>query len=92
MELVSILPLLVLMLFGTVEIGRMLFDFHAASKSVRDATRYLTRIDAAALGLACPAATENNAAAEVINAKNLALRGSGRADRVTARKAAAKAP
>ena len=75
-----ILPLIALMLFGTVEIGRL------------DATRYLTRIEAAALGLACPAVTVNNAAAEVINAKNLALRGSGRADRVTARKAAAKAP
>ncbi len=92
MAFVLILPLLVLMLFGTIEVGRLLFDFHAVSKSVRDATRYLTRIDAAALGLACPATTVNNAAAEVINAKNLALRGSGRADRVTVRKAAAKAP
>ncbi len=75
-EFVLILPLLALMLFGTIEIGRILFDFHAASKTVRDATRYLTRIDAAALGLACPAVTVNNAAAEVTNAKNLALRGS----------------
>ena len=74
-EFVLILPLLALMLFGTIEIGRLLFDFHAASKTVRDATRYLTRIDAAALGLACPAVTVNNAAAEVTNAKNLALRG-----------------
>ena len=75
-EFVLILPLLALMLFGTIEIGRLLFDFHAASKTVRDATRYLTRIDAAALGLACPAVTVNNAAAEVTNAKNLALTGS----------------
>ncbi len=76
-ELALILPVLVLMLFGTVEVGRLLFDFHAVSKTVRDATRYLTRIDAAAaaLGLACPAVTVNNAAAEVTNAKNLALRG-----------------
>ena len=74
-EFVLILPLLALMLFGTIEIGRLLFDFHAASKTVRDATRYLTRIEAAALGLACPAVTVNNAAAEITNAKNLALRG-----------------
>ncbi len=74
-EFVLILPLLTLMFFGTIEVGRLLFDFHAASKSVRDATRYLTRIDSIALGLACPAVTVNNAAAEVINAKNLALRG-----------------
>jgi Flp pilus assembly protein TadG len=75
-ELALILPLLVLMLFGTIEVGRLLFDFHAASKTVRDATRYLTRIDAAALGLACPGVTVNNAAAEVTNAKNIALTGS----------------
>ena len=74
-EFVLILPVLTLMLFGTIEVGRLLFDFHAASKTVRDATRYLTRIDAIALGLACPATTVNNAAAEVTNAKNLALRG-----------------
>jgi Flp pilus assembly protein TadG len=73
-ELALILPLFPLMLFGTIEIGRMLFDYQAASKSVRDATRYLTRIDSTALGLACPT-TIDNAAAEVTNAKNLALRG-----------------
>ena len=72
-ELVLILPVLMLMLFGTIEVGRVLFDFHAASKTVRDATRYLTRIDAGALGLTCTGV--NVAAAEVINAKNLALRG-----------------
>ncbi len=74
-EFILILPVLALMLFGTIEVGRLLFDFHAASKTVRDSTRYLTRIDAAALGLACPATTVNNASAEVTNAKNLALRG-----------------
>ncbi len=73
-ELALILPLFPLMLFGTIEIGRMLFDYQAASKSVRDATRYLTRIDPVALGLACPT-TINNTAAPVIEAKNLALRG-----------------
>ena len=75
-EFVLILPVLALMLFGTIEVGRLLFDFHAASKTVRDATRYLTRIDAGQLGIACPATTVNNAAAEVANAKNLALTGS----------------
>ena len=40
-EFAIILPLLVLLLFGTIEIGRILFDYQAASKSVRDATRYL---------------------------------------------------
>ena len=73
-ELALILPLFPLILFGTIEIGRMLFEYQAASKSVRDATRYLTRIDAGLLGLACPN-TINGAAAQVIEAKNLALRG-----------------
>ena len=73
-EFAIVLPLLVLMLFGTIEIGRILFDYQAASKSVRDATRYLTRIDAGLLGLACPG-TINGAAAAVIEAKNLAMRG-----------------
>lgn len=72
-EFVLILPIFALMLFGTVEVGRMLFDYQAASKSVRDATRYLTRIDAGSLGLSC--AGVDNAATEVTNAKNLALRG-----------------
>ncbi len=75
-ELVLILPICVLMLFGTIEVGRLLFDFHAASKTVRDATRYLTRIKDTNFFSDCPAVTVNNAAAEVINAKNLALRGS----------------
>ncbi len=74
-ELALILPLFPLILFGTIEIGRMLFEYQAASKSVRDATRYLTRIDAGSLSLVCPAATIDNTAAEVTNAKNLALRG-----------------
>ncbi len=73
-ELALILPLFAILLFGTIEVGRMLFDYQAASKSVRDATRYLTRIDPVALGLACPT-TINNTAAPVIEAKNLALRG-----------------
>jgi Flp pilus assembly protein TadG len=73
-EFAIVLPLLVLMMFGTIEIGRILFDYQAASKSVRDATRYLTRIDAGLLGLACPG-TINGAAAAVIEAKNLAMRG-----------------
>ncbi len=72
-ELVLILPLLTVMLFGTIEIGRLLFDYHAVSKTVRDATRYLTRIDAAAMGLTC--AGVNAASTPVADARNIALRG-----------------
>ena len=75
-EFVLILPVLTLMLFGTIEVGRLLFDFHAASKTVRDATRYLTRVPAGSFFSACPAGAVNAAAAEVANARNLALTGS----------------
>ena len=53
-EFVLILPLLVLLMFGTIEIGRILFDYQAVSKSVRGATRYLTRIDAGLLATPPP--------------------------------------
>ena len=71
-EFVLILPLIALMLFGTIDIGRLLFDYQAVSKSVRDATRYLTRIPAATLGLTCAGVT---GAGPIAEARNLALRG-----------------
>jgi hypothetical protein len=40
---VLILPVLMLCLFGTIEIGRVLHDYHVIVKSVRDGTRFLTR-------------------------------------------------
>ncbi len=43
-EFAIVLPFLMLMLFGMIEIGRALFHYHAVTKSVRDATRYLTRV------------------------------------------------
>ncbi len=67
-----ILPLIALMLFGTIDIGRLLFDYQAVSKSVRDATRYLTRIDEATLGLTCAGVT---GAGPIAEARNLVLRG-----------------
>jgi hypothetical protein len=42
-EFVLILPVLVVCLFGTIEIGRVLHDYHVVVKSVRDGTRFLTR-------------------------------------------------
>jgi hypothetical protein len=43
-EFAIVLPLLVLMLFGAIEIGRLLVDYQVANKSVRDAVRYLSRV------------------------------------------------
>ena len=48
-EFAIMLPVLIVTLFGVIEIGRLLYDFHAVTKSVRDATRFLTRV-----GVTCP--------------------------------------
>lgn len=77
-EFAIILPLLLVSLFGMTDIGRVLVDFHAASKSVRDATRYLSRV-----GLTCTAGTSSgplanyiDSAADETAAINLAMTGS----------------
>ncbi len=75
-EFVLILPLLALMLYGTIDIGRLLFDYHAASKSVRDSTRYLARLDATALGLNPATCAINAGLPAALEARNLALTGS----------------
>lgn len=44
-EFALLLPLLTLILFGTIEFGRAWHDFHVVNQSVRDAARYLGRLD-----------------------------------------------
>lgn len=43
-EFALIVPLLMLLLFGGIEIGRALHDFHVVNETVRDAGRYLSRV------------------------------------------------
>ncbi len=43
-EFAIVLPILVLMLFGTIEFGRLLVDYQLVNKSARDAIRYLSRV------------------------------------------------
>jgi Flp pilus assembly pilin Flp len=50
-EFALILPLLLILLFGGIEVGRMLADHHTATKAVRDAARYAGRLRAT-----CPSA------------------------------------
>ncbi len=75
-EFAIVLPFLILMLFGIIEIGRALYHYHAVTKSVRDATRYLTRV-----GMTCggagtgPLANYLDTAADETVAKNLAISG-----------------
>jgi len=43
-EFALVLPILMLLLFGGIEIGRALHDFHVVNQTVRDAGRYLSRV------------------------------------------------
>jgi Flp pilus assembly protein TadG len=43
-EMALVLPLLVALTFGAIEIGRMIWQYQATVKAVRDSVRYLTRV------------------------------------------------
>ena len=70
LETAIILPILVLLLFGLMEMGRALQQHHVLAKSVRDAARYLARVP-----LACPAGGDPNWAAVRSTAQHLAATG-----------------
>ena len=75
-EFAIILPFLMVTLFGMVEIGRLLFDYHAVGKSVRDATRFLARVpvNCPSTGPSSgPLANYIGSAADETTAKNLAM-------------------
>ena len=59
-----LLPFMVVLLAGIADLGRSIWQHHALQKGVRDAARYLSRVDA-------PFTT-----AQLTAAKNLAFRGS----------------
>jgi hypothetical protein len=72
-EFALLLPLLVVLLFGGLEIGRLLHDYHAVRESVRGASRYLSRVVVDCAGFVD--GPIHTASDHVDNAKNLALRG-----------------
>ena len=69
-EFAFVMPILLLLMFGSIEIGRGLHDYHVISESVRDAARYLSRVR-----VTCPAGTfvDPN---DVTKAQALAMTGS----------------
>ncbi len=73
MEFVLILPLLLALFALAVDGGRMLADYHAVSKSVRDATRFLARTEARPG--ACAAGNLDRGQANVAGAIRLVLTG-----------------
>ncbi len=80
-EFVLIFPILMLLLTLATDFGRLYYDYHAVSKSVRDATRYLTRVEGSTLGLNidCDSETlvENTDPGKTLveNARRLAMTG-----------------
>ena len=77
-EFVLILPIFALLLFGTIDIGRLLFDYQAVSKSVRDSARYVARTDVDALFSNLGTCTVDLTVAPgspAQNARNMALTG-----------------
>ena len=73
-EFVIIAPVMIMLLFGAIEVGRLLTDFHTVSKAVRDATRYLSRVPASCPGAAGAGSIDD--AADETAARNLVLTGS----------------
>jgi Flp pilus assembly protein TadG len=75
-EFAIVLPVLLIILVGMIDFGRMLTDYEVANKSVRDAARFLARAR-----MDCPAAGTGPAADYLVNAtfatlaQNLALTG-----------------
>ena len=69
-ELTLLLPLLLSLMCGLAEFGQILRQYHLMDKGVRDAARYMARVDAEA----CPAADADWNAA-VAEAQNLAVYG-----------------
>jgi Flp pilus assembly protein TadG len=72
-EFTLVVPLLVILTLGLVEFGRALMHYHVVEKSMRDAARYLARVEAT-----CPSGAGSGSlvdATDETEAKNLALYG-----------------
>lgn len=68
-EATLILPMVLLLMLGVVEFGRIYQGHHVIEKGLRDAARFLAHVAAS-----CPGGTITNAA-DAATAKNLALTG-----------------
>lgn len=74
LEMTVMLPFLVALAFGVIEFGRALQHYHTVNKSMRDAARFLARVQ---IGCAAPPSTSctitdpNN----LTRARNLAMTG-----------------
>ena len=71
-EFSLVLPLLLTVVFGSIEVGRLLHDYHVINKGVRDGTRFLSRVPVTCDSLGAGSFTN---AADITTAKNLTLTG-----------------
>lgn len=76
LEMALVLPLLLLMLGGVIELGRALHHHHVLETSVRDAVRYLSKVPDVGQAAATPCATTAGTAADT--ARYIAMYGTSR--------------
>ena len=74
-EVALIVPFLALLIFGTMEIGSVIYQQHVITKGVQEAARYAARSPSLSETATCVPGSANWPTA-VANAKNLATRGS----------------
>jgi len=75
LEFALVLPLLALLLFGAVDLGRLLADYQIAAQGMRDAGRFLSRADPAMLGIDCARGGVDDGSVPAREAMNLAMTG-----------------
>lgn len=73
LEMALLLPLLLLLLGGMLELGRALHHHHVVENAVRNATRYLSRVDT--IGQTAGAPCTDTAGTEAHTARLLAIYG-----------------
>lgn len=73
-EFALMLPLLTALLAGGIEVSRIVYHYHIASKGVQDAARFLSRNDAVLTGNICATQAASWTTA-VTSAKNIAMYG-----------------
>lgn len=68
-EMALVTPMLLILMFGSVELGNFMLTQHAVTKQVRDGARYASRLTLAETGYSCPATVFNDAAAtaDIVN-------------------------
>ena len=72
-EFAMVLPVLLLILFGTIELGRLIHNYNVVAKGVRDASRYLARVPSTT---SCAGLTWSpDSITAVTETKNMATRG-----------------